>query len=173
MDLVKAGQTMSGARWYAAHVRPHAERIACANLERQNFRTFLPVQRRTVRHARQFRTSLAPMFPGYVFTAFDPARDRWRAINSTIGIVSLVMAGDHPLPVPQGLVETLMTLPSFEGRYGEALSAGQKVRMLTGPFAEMIGTLDCLDDRGRVQVLLTMMGTQIPVRSTVDLLIPA
>ena len=175
MGLLETDQTRSKWRWYAVHVRPRAERIASVNLERQRFRTFLPVRIKTTRHARQFRTGLAPVFPGYVFVALDPARDRWRSINGTHGVVSLVMAGNWPIPVPQGIVETLLLLSSGRGmgHAGNDLKLGQRVRMLAGPFAEMIGMLERLDDRGRVRVLLDMMGTRVPVSSTTGLLASA
>jgi transcription antitermination factor NusG len=32
-----------------------------------------------------------------------------------------------------------------------------------GPFAEYLGTLDRLDESGRVRVLLDMLGRQVPV----------
>ena len=41
---------------------------------RQAFETFQPRQRRTTRHARQFRTREAPLFPRYLFVAFDSGR---------------------------------------------------------------------------------------------------
>jgi transcriptional antiterminator RfaH len=42
-------------------------------------------------------------------------------------------------------------------------SPGQKVRVHAGPFAEKVGTLHRLDGHGRVQVLLELMGAQVPV----------
>ena len=53
------------------------------------------------------------------------------------------------------------------------LSAGQSVRILTGPFANFVGTLERLDDAGRVRVLLEMMGTAVPVALHRSALSPA
>lgn len=53
------------------------------------------------------------------------------------------------------------------------LSAGQSVRILTGPFANLVGTLERLDDAGRVRVLLQMMGTAVPVALHRSALSPA
>ena len=152
-------------RWFAVNVRPRAERIAVANLDRQGFRHFLPQQKKTIRHARQFRTVLAPLFPGYLFVALDLGRERWRAINGTFGVVSLVRTGDEPRPVPAGIVEALMELSQGDSivRFERQLEVGQRIKMIAGPFAEQLGTLDRLDDQGRVRVLLEMMGTVIPV----------
>jgi hypothetical protein len=37
--------------------------------------------------------------------------------------------------------------------------SGKAVRILSGPFADFIGTLEQLDEAGRVQVLLELMGS--------------
>ena len=57
-------QVVAGRAWFAVNTRPQCERIAITNLERQGFRTFLPLRDKTVRHARQFRRIVAPLFPG-------------------------------------------------------------------------------------------------------------
>jgi transcriptional antiterminator RfaH len=154
-------------RWYAANIRNNAARVAITNLARQGFKTFMPLRLKTVRHARQLRTSVAPLFPGYLFIRLDLSRDRWRSVNSTYGVVSLIMAGPEPLPVPQGIVEAfiLMSSESSIVCFDRELQLGQRVKLLSGPFAEQIGTLERLDDRGRVQVLLEMMGAVIRVVS--------
>jgi transcription elongation factor/antiterminator RfaH len=169
-----ADLTLGSGRWYAANVRPNAERAALAHLSRQGFRSFLPTRLKTIRHARQFRTSIAPLFPGYLFVSLDISRERWRSVNGTVGVVSLVMTGNEPLPVPQGVIETLIDLSSENGIVQfEKMQAGQRVKILTGPFAEQCGTLDSLDDRGRVHVLLDMMGMSISVISKSNQLAPA
>nr|WP_281432847.1 KOW motif-containing protein [Methylocystis sp. H4A] len=39
---------------------------------------------------------------------------------------------------------------------------GQPVRVVTGPFANAIGTLDRIDPNGRVRVLLDIMKGKVP-----------
>ena len=174
MSGLNSEADLSGSRWFAVNVRPRAEKVAVANLDRQGFRHFLPQQRKTIRHARQFRTVLAPLFPGYLFVALDLGRERWRAINGTFGVVSLVRTGDEPRPVPPGIVEALIELSRGDRivRFDRQLQEGQRIRMIAGPFAEQLGTLERLDDQGRVRVLLEMMGTVIPVTGTAAQLAP-
>jgi transcription antitermination factor NusG len=155
-----------GERWFAARVLPHRETTAQLNLHRQGFRSFTPKVRRTVRHARTLRTVLAPLFPGYIFVVLDLSIHRWRAVNSTIGVASLVMGVEQPMPVPMGIVEALVaaTEPSGLIRLDRDLEIGEKVRIVSGPFAEALCQLVHLDDKGRVRVLLEMMGGQVPVQ---------
>jgi transcription elongation factor/antiterminator RfaH len=151
-------------RWYAARTRPGREAGACAQLEAQGFATFLPLVARTVRHARKLRAVRAPLFPSYVFVAFDPARERWRSVNGTFGISRLVMAGERPAPAPPGVVEALIALRDETGcvRLDADLRAGQRVEVIAGPFARALGSLARLDGHGRVCVLLEIMGGLVP-----------
>ena len=152
-----------GERWFVAHVHPHRESSAQLNLDRLGFRTFVPRVRRTVRHARKLRTVLAPLFPCYIFLILDLSRDRWRGVNSTFGVASLIMGAEQPIPVPCGLVEALVNATEASGlvRLDSDLKIGQTVRILSGPFAEALCRLIHLDDRGRVRVLLEFMGTEV------------
>jgi transcription elongation factor/antiterminator RfaH len=162
-------------RWFAVHTQPHHEVRARTNLEFQGFATLLPVRTKTVRHARKFRTVMAPLFPGYLFVSLDLARDPWRAVNGTIGVRSLVMGGDRPATVPSGLVEAFLAMQDEQGciSFAANLEVGQKVKVATGPFVEMVGDLERLDDAGRVNVLLNLLGTQVHVRVKADALVPA
>ena len=152
-------------RWYLVHTLPHNERHAQLHLGAQGFRTHFPTIEKTIRHARQLRTVRAPLFPRYIFLVLDLGRDRWLSVWGTVGVSSLYSCGDRPVPVPEGIVETLIA-NSDEANlalFTSGLAAGQSVRILSGPFANFVGTLERLDAAGRVRVLLEMMGTAVPV----------
>src|SRR3974390_1243405 len=93
-----------GERWYAARTLHNRENSACFNLARMGFGTFAPRVWRTTRHARKTRNAMAPLFPGYAFVILNLSRDRWRSVNGTFGVATLIMAGDRPMPVPRGVV---------------------------------------------------------------------
>jgi transcription antitermination factor NusG len=155
-----------GERWFVARVLSHQENRAQLNLHRLGFRSFLPRLRRTVRHARKLRDTLQPLFPGYIFVIIDLSKHRWRSINGTFGVASLIMGGEQPRPVLPGVVEALVASCESHGvvRLDDGLEIGQKVRILSGPFAETLCRLARLDDRGRVQVLLEIMGMEVAVQ---------
>ncbi len=103
------------------------------------------------------------------------SRDRWHCVNSTFGVASLIMGVEQPIPVPQGIVETLLAATESSGtvRLDSDLEIGQKVRILSGPFAETLCQLVHLDDRGRVRVLLEFMGTEVSARLDRSCVAPA
>jgi transcription antitermination factor NusG len=154
-----------GDRWYVAMTLPRKERVAAANLENQGFRSFLPLQLVTHRHARKFRTELVPVFPRYIFAILNIDTQRWRSVNGTFGIARLITDGERPLWVPPGIVETLILSSNRRGAlmFEPDLAVGDKVRLLAGPFAESLGVLERLDGAGRVQLMLDLIGGSVKV----------
>lgn len=148
-------------RWYVVQTRPHQENRASSHLARQGFRTFLPTYQRTIRHGRRFRNSVSPLFPRYLFVQFSANRDRWRSINGTQGVCRLVAAGEEPLAVPEGAIEEMI---SSDGSLPVATVAeGAPIKIATGPFAGLTGKLLHLDPDGRVKVLLSILGGDVPL----------
>src|SRR5665213_1220276 len=100
-----------------------------------------------------------------MFVILDLDRDRWLCVRGTIGVSALVGCSERPMPVPQGITEALIAQAGGNGliQFGDTLQAGQKVRIASGPFADIVATLDRLDDTGRVRLLLDMMGSEIAI----------
>lgn len=160
------GEAAGGSRrWYAVHVKPGGEARAELNLRRQGFSPFVPRQKRTVRHARRLSVKHAAFFPGYLFLPLDLAADRWRSVNGTLGVRSLVMQGERPVPCPPGLVEAMIASTSADGLvdFSASLGPGAPVRLASGPFAETMGVLERLDPAGRARVLIAIMGGEVAV----------
>src|SRR5262249_32746855 len=102
-------------------------------------------------------------------------RDRWLSVRSTVGVSRVFAHEDgRPVPVPTGIVETLIRHSDGDvARLDSRLRAGESVRLLSGAFAGFVGKLERLDDTGRVQVSLEMMGTIVPVTVHRSALSPA
>ncbi len=118
-----------------------------------------------VRHARQSKSIIAPFFPRYIFVLLDLDRDRWRSINGTLGVAYLLTVNDRPLHVPEGFVEDLMNLLNGSGQTDieNRFQINENARFLDGPFSELIGQVESFDAKGRVKVLLELMGRSVSV----------
>ncbi len=163
------------ARWYAVQTRPYAETCAVAHLERQGFVIFCPRYRRVARHARRQTSVLAPLFPSYMFVRLQTSRDRWRSVNGTRGVVRLLAQGDVPTPVPPGIVEGLQAHTDPHGvlEWVALFDVGRPVRVIEGPFADLVGKLERLGPDGRVCVLLELLGRPVSVNLPCEALDPA
>ena len=160
-----------GPRWRLVRALTGREVFAAEQLERQGFITFLPKQLKTVRHARKVRVALGAYFPGYLFVELDLAKDRWRSVNGTLGVSHLIGPEERPTPAPRGVVEALIEAADARGVLtGPPLSAGQKVRIIAGAFADKLAVIDRLDEAGRVRVLLDIINRQVSVSVARDFL---
>lgn len=156
------------ASWICINTHPKKEDLALDNLSRQGFEAYCPRFQKRVRHARQTRDVLRPLFPGYVFVAVHRDVTRWRSCQSTYGVRSVVHAGDRPCFLPPGFVEALRgrEVAGAVVRRVPALVIGQRVRLDQGPFDGMIATIVEMNDRDRLVVLMELLSRR--VRISVD-----
>jgi len=159
----------SAFEWFVVHTLPNAEAKAAGHLVRQGFDIYLPRYLKRRRHARRVETVAAPLFPRYMFVAIDMTIQRWRCIHSTIGVSRLVCHGDTPAPVSGAIVDGLRRRED-DGGYIKLepprFRAGDKVRILDGAFASILGLFEGTRDSDRVAILLELLGRK--VRITVD-----
>lgn len=162
---ISQNNSLACSRWYAVNTQPKREPLAEQNLVRQDFETFSPKISKVVRHARRAIATKVALFPGYMFVRLDLSRDRWRSVNGTFGVVGLVMEGDLPKAVPNGIVEGFVAATNAMGLFEtrEEIAAGNTVRVLSGPFADRLGRVVELKGHERVAILLEMMGAQRPL----------
>ncbi|MFG6531397.1 MULTISPECIES: transcription termination/antitermination protein NusG [unclassified Sulfitobacter] len=150
--------------WFVAQLRPHGLSQARVHLKRQGFETYSPLLMESSR-SRPGKGSLErPLFPGYLFVNFDPNQTGWTAINSTRGVSRLILNDlRRPRPLPEGLIRALQNRCDPEEAYqGENdLEVGDRVRVLTGPFAELVTKIEALPSAGRVGVLIDLMGREV------------
>lgn len=146
----------SGPRWFVAITHPRQEKRAKEQIENQDFPVYLPMW------------LTGPLFPRYLFVAFDPDKDPWGAIINTRGIMALIRhAPSRPTPVPDGVVEYLESRTSSRGIVddpGEAkariLPVGTAVSVLGGGLAGLQGIVT-KSAAERCAVLIRLMGREI------------
>ena len=83
-------------------------------------------------------------------------------INGTIGVRSLVMSGDLPLPIPKPTMAELRQ--RFADQREQApLRPGDLVQVVAGPLSGLVGKLQRLEGSARVRVLMDLIGAEIGV----------
>lgn len=162
--------TEQNSHWFLAQLKPNGHQLAERNLDRQGFRHFLPMQEESRRKRGRFITLLRPLFPGYIFIAFDPDQGLWRKINSTNGVARLVSFGKSPAPVPAELINSLMARCDPAGKFlpTGTVAPGDSVRIAKGPFADFVATVEKLAPDNRVFVLLDLMGRKTRITVAAD-----
>jgi transcription elongation factor/antiterminator RfaH len=149
----------SEMRWYAVRTLPRSEERARTNLRHQGYEVFSPTIARRVKNARREIWKTAPLFPGYAFVRLDASRPRWRPLDSTFGVASVLKVGSQPAPLPVGVVEQLILLAEQDAEHlgmAQTIAIGDTVRVTGGPFESWIGDVLSLKVQDRVLLLVSM-----------------
>lgn len=156
--------------WYLVQLKPNGHRLAKANLERQGFKTFLPLQNVTTRSAHKFVDRHVPLFPGYMFVELDTAQNAWRKVNSTLGVARIVSLGGTLTPVPSAIINEFISQCDDEGilRPTLGLEVGQDVQVLRGPFANFVAKVEEISPDQRVWILIDLLGQSSRISVTKD-----
>lgn len=159
-------------QWFVAQTHPHAEAKAADHLGRQAFSVYVPRYLKRRRHARRVDLVAAPLFPRYLFVGVSAEMQRWRAIQSTIGITHLICNGDAPALVHGGIIEALKRRENPDGfivlDQRPHFRSGDKVRVLDGAFADALGLFEGITDNERVTILLDLLGRKVRVSLDVE-----
>ena len=154
--------------WCVAHTQPLKEVVAKQHLLDQGFEVYLPRFKKIIRHARKAEEKLLPLFPRYIFVGMNLEKDGWRRINGTRGVSHLLMSNDlNPAKVPTRIVHELRAGEVSDGIVHVSslvtFAKGEKVRIVEGAFADQMAVFESMDDKSRVQLLLTFMGREMRV----------
>ena len=155
-------------QWYLVQIRPNAHRMAERNLHRQGFETFIPMKQTTLKKASRFVSDLKPLFPGYMFVNILPETAPWRKINSTYGVSKLVSLAGKPTPLPLQLITELKLRCDAAGMIQtlKNFNTGDRVEILSGPFANFIAIVDTIDPAQRIWLLMDFMGQKSHVQAS-------
>jgi len=165
----------AGKGWFVAQLRPHGLAQARKHLKRQGFQTFSPEILGSQKRQGKLLQTRKPLFPGYIFIHFDPSIGGWTAINSTRGISRLITTDPRrpPYPLPEKLMAELTARcdPSELILPADDLAIGDRIRILSGPFTDLITKIVSLPDTTRIGVLIELMGREVRTtlpRSQID-----
>ncbi len=166
-----------GFHWYVVQTQVNAEVKAAANLERQGFSIYFPRYMKRRSHARKVETVPRPLFPRYLFVGIDVESQRWRAVQSTLGVSHLVCVGDRPAVVEHGVIDALKSREDEAGFITlvrrAAFSPGDTVRIVDGAFVDSLALVENASDHHRVAVLLNLLGRKVRVLVGADLIAAA
>jgi transcriptional antiterminator RfaH len=141
--------------WSVAQTETNREPTAVHFLGQQAFETYLP---KIIGKRR-----IVPLFPGYLFVRIE---SHWWPIANTIGVISLLMSGDHPAKLRDEIVNAikakekngLVKLPE-----PKRIRIGSKIRIIRGSFGGHIAIFQGMSGHERSKVLLALLGRKVMV----------
>ena len=107
------------------------------------------------------------MFPGYVFVEMKMTDEAWYVVRNTPGVTGFIGSsggGAKPFPVaPDEMESILRRIVQKDQKVVVDFKVGDTVRILSGPFSGMEGTVSSMNDQTQVANVLTMLfGRETP-----------
>lgn len=153
-----------GARWFAGQLKPNGLALAERNLARQRIETFCPWMIEASQRNGRMIDRQRPLFPGYIFVRIHPDAGLWRMVNSTRGLTRLVQTDPRaPTPLPDRLIDGLQARCDTQGQIavGPSLAPGDRVRIIAGPFADLVSEIETIGADARIRVLFDLMSRKV------------
>ncbi len=164
----------TGGKWYVVHTYSGHEnkvaatlkqKIKASGFEDRIFEIMVPTQEKIeVREGKKV-TLQEKIFPGYILVKMILGDESWHAVRSTPGVTSFVGTGNKPTPLIDSEVTAIQRFSELEApTYKAAFTLSEAVRIVDGPFAEFLGTVDEInEEKGKVKVLVSIFGRETPV----------
>ena len=161
------GETLMDPRfWYVVQTKPADEHRAGANLLNQEIETFLPLHETYQFTQGKMARRIKPLFASYLFARLDLQLHFYK-VKYTRGVNKILGNGDGPIPVSEKVVETIRERIGKDNiiTLDEEWKEGDLVQVTSGPFKELTGVFQKkMSDQGRVRVLLSLIGVDVPVQ---------
>ncbi len=156
--------------WYVLHTKSRHENVVNEGLLRKSMEVYLPEI--TVPSKRRDRkaTIRVPLFPGYVFVKTDLHPNTHLEIVKVVGAVRFIGNKQGPLPVADETVDSLKIMVTSDHPLttGHNLKKGDKVMVIHGPLAGLIGTFVRYGGKGRLLVSVEALGQYAGVEVSED-----
>lgn len=157
-------QESDGPKWYAIYTYPNQENRAADNLLAWGVETFCPKLKESRSNPFSGAVSyfIKHLFPQYIFARFE-AEKLFHKVCFTRGVRSVVGFGGAPVPIADGVIETIRSRIGDDGlvRIGEALRPGDTVLIKNGPLKGFTGIFERqMKASDRVMILLMTINYQ-------------
>jgi transcription termination/antitermination protein NusG len=161
-------------KWYIVHTysghenkvkKSLQQRIQSLGFEDRIFDIIVPT-RNTIKVSQGKKESIKEkIFPGYVLIRMVLDDESWLLVRTTQGVTAFIGAGNKPTPISEKEVEAIKKFMDLEEPlYKAAFTKGEAIKIVDGPFADFLGTVDDIDDaRGKLKVLVSIFGRETPV----------
>jgi transcriptional antiterminator RfaH len=152
--------------WFILQLKANAHHRAVKNLNKQGFETFLPLHDVTSRKTSRFINATQPLFPAYMFITFDKKRSDWSKIKNTYGVSRLITFNSILKSIPTEVVNNLIERCDLAGKLlpEKKLKNGDQVKVLSGPLASFIATVETYETDQRIWILLDLMSRKAKVQ---------
>lgn len=163
-------------KWFIVHVlsgfenrvmKTLKERIVNHNMTEYFAEILVPEESVVANVNGKKRTMKKKFFPGYVLVKMIMNEKTWHLVKDTDKITGFI-GGTKDKPMPISDEEAAAMTQSLEDGFKRPrsvanFSEGDSVKVIEGPFASFVGTVEAISDKGKVKVQVSIFGRPTPV----------
>ncbi len=162
-------------RWYIVNTYSGYENKVKVNLEKRIeymnmgekiFRVEVPQKTITQVKAGKKTEKDEKVFPGYVLVEMIMDEDSWYVVRHTAGVTRFVGSAKKPIPARDSEIKKVLGRATSDApqRIELDVKAGDKVRIISGPFAEFVGDItEVYPDKAKLRANVSIFGRETPV----------
>ena len=161
-------------RWYIVHtvtghenkVKVNLEkRIEYMNMGEKIFRVEVPQKTVTQVKSGKKQEREEKIFPGYVLVEMIMDEDSWYVVRHTAGVTKFVGSAKRPIPAKDSEIKKIINRSTSTTQKIELdVKAGDKVRIVSGPFADFIADIiEVYPDKYKLRANVSIFGRETPV----------
>lgn len=138
------------------------------DIQESIFRVIVPEQKIVEYKDGVKKEKIKKMFPGYVIVEMIMSDEVWFIVRNTQGVTGFIGSsgkGAKPIPLLDEEVDRILSNMGMSRiDLSENLSEGKKVRIVDGPFKDMIGKVSSYSaEENRVELLVDLFGQETSI----------
>ena len=142
-------------------------------IQQKIFRVIVPEQVVTEFKDGVKKEKIKKMFPGYVLVEMIMDDEIWFVVRNTQGVTGFIGSsgkGAKPIPLlPEEVERILNAMGMSRMDLSKDLVEGKKVKLVSGPFKDMIGKIESFDmEKKKVNLLLDLFGQETSVEANLS-----
>lgn len=142
--------------------------INSMELHENIYRVIVPEQKEIEIKNGVKKEKVKKMFPGYVLVEMVMSDEAWYIVRNTQGVTGFIGSsgkGAKPIPLlPQEVDKILNSMGMSRIDVSKELETGKKVKILSGPFQNMEGTVENVDLKTqKVNITVDLFGQETKV----------
>lgn len=157
---------------YSGHEKKVQEKLlmraSSMNMEDYIFRVIVPEQTEVEVKDGVTKEKVKKLFPGYVLVEMIMSDEAWYIVRNTQGVTGFIGSsgkGAKPIPLlPQEVDRILNSMGMSRVDISKDLTEGRKVKIISGPFKDMMAKIDSVDlKEQKLTVLVDLFGQETSV----------
>lgn len=137
-------------------------------MENNIFRVIIPERTEIEVKDGVKKEKVKKMFPGYVLVEMVMSDEAWYIVRNTAGVTGFIGSsgkGAKPIPLlPQEVDKILNSMGMSRVDVSKDLKEGAKVKIIAGPFKDMMAKIDTVDlKEQKLNVLVDLFGQETSV----------